>query len=210
MHLLCTAPGVGILTATSFVATLDRVERFQRAQQVQAYLGLVPREMSSGEKQLKGRITKSGNKRTRYLGGRQGSDQNLLDSTERLPLSCDAIRLSLSANAATFQPGARLNLQLLTQGPGDRAADVYAALLLPDGGLFGFVPDGSLVAGLPALIEGEPIGSAELMLLDVDLPAGLPAGEYSVVAVATTPGADPQNQGAWFHGVSATFQVQAD
>ena len=30
-------------------------------------MGLVPREMSSGEKQLKGRITKSGNKRTRYL-----------------------------------------------------------------------------------------------------------------------------------------------
>jgi hypothetical protein len=53
--------------SASFVATLDRVERFQRAQQVQAYLGLVLREMSSGEKQLKGRITKSGNKRTRYL-----------------------------------------------------------------------------------------------------------------------------------------------
>jgi transposase len=67
VDLLCTAPGVGIVTATSFVATLDRVERFQRAHEVQAYVGLVPREMSSGEKQLKGRITKSGNKRICYL-----------------------------------------------------------------------------------------------------------------------------------------------
>jgi len=49
------------------VATLDTAERFRGAHQVEAYLGLVPRERSSGEKQHKGRITKSGNNRTRYL-----------------------------------------------------------------------------------------------------------------------------------------------
>lgn len=64
---LCTAPGVGPVTATSFVATLDQVERFRGAHQVQAYLGLVPRETSSGEHQHKGRITKTGNRRTRSL-----------------------------------------------------------------------------------------------------------------------------------------------
>ena len=64
---LCTAPGVGPVTATSLVATLDTAERFRGAHQVEAYLGLVPREMSSGEKQRKGRITKSGNNRTRWL-----------------------------------------------------------------------------------------------------------------------------------------------
>jgi transposase len=51
----------------SFVATLDQVERFERAHQVESYLGLVPRESSSGEKQHKGRITKAGNGRTRWL-----------------------------------------------------------------------------------------------------------------------------------------------
>jgi transposase len=64
---LCTAPGVGPVTATSFVATLDTAERFLGAHQVQAYLGLVPREHSSGEKQQRGRITKAGNRRTRSL-----------------------------------------------------------------------------------------------------------------------------------------------
>jgi transposase len=64
---LCTAPGVGPVTAISFVATLDTAQRFRGAHQVEAYLGLVPREKSSGEKQPKGRITKSGNNRTRWL-----------------------------------------------------------------------------------------------------------------------------------------------
>ena len=47
---LCRTPGVGPVTAVSFVATLDQVERFERAHQVESYLGLVPRESSSGEK----------------------------------------------------------------------------------------------------------------------------------------------------------------
>ena len=64
---LCTTPGIGPVTAATFVATLDTVERFERAHQVEAYLGLVPREMSSGERQQKGRITKAGNSRARSL-----------------------------------------------------------------------------------------------------------------------------------------------
>jgi transposase len=64
---LCTAPGVGPVTATSLVATLDTADRFRGAHQVEAYLGLVPSEKSSGEKQYKGRITKTGNSRTRWL-----------------------------------------------------------------------------------------------------------------------------------------------
>jgi transposase len=67
VRILCTAPSVGPVTATSFVATVDRTDRFQGAHQVEAYVGLVPREKSSGEKQHKGRITKCGNKRTRWL-----------------------------------------------------------------------------------------------------------------------------------------------
>jgi len=64
---LCTAAGVGPVTAISFVATVDRVERFDNAKQVRAYLGLVPRELSSGEKQYRGHITKAGNRRMRAL-----------------------------------------------------------------------------------------------------------------------------------------------
>jgi transposase len=64
---LTTVPGVGPVTATMFKATVDDVRRFRSAQQVAAYLGLVPRERSSGEHQQRGRITKAGNARARSL-----------------------------------------------------------------------------------------------------------------------------------------------
>jgi transposase len=64
---LRTVPGVGPITATAFVATLDTHERFAGPHQVEAYLGLVPSERSSGEKQSRGRITKAGNSRARWL-----------------------------------------------------------------------------------------------------------------------------------------------
>lgn len=64
---LCTAPGVGKVTAVTFVAILDTAERFDGPHQVQAYLGLVPKEWSSGEEQHRGKLTKSGDKQMRAL-----------------------------------------------------------------------------------------------------------------------------------------------
>src|SRR5437867_1253369 len=64
---LDTAPGIGPVTAATFVATLDRADRFAGPHQLEAYLGLVPREYSSGERQVRGRITKGGNTRLRCL-----------------------------------------------------------------------------------------------------------------------------------------------
>jgi transposase len=64
---LCTAPGIGPVTAVAFVSTLDLVQRFDGAHKVQAYLGLVPSEFSSGERQHRGAITKTGNTRLRWL-----------------------------------------------------------------------------------------------------------------------------------------------
>jgi transposase len=64
---LMTAPGVGPVTALSFVAALDDVRRFRSAHQVESYLGVVPSEYSSGERQHRGRITKRGSARMRSL-----------------------------------------------------------------------------------------------------------------------------------------------
>jgi transposase len=64
---LMTAPGVGPLTALHVRATLDRVERFRDAAAVSSYLGLVPREYSSGERQRRGAITKTGASDTRAI-----------------------------------------------------------------------------------------------------------------------------------------------
>ena len=62
-----TVPGVGPITALHYRATLDQVERFPDAGTVTSYLGLVPRERSSGERQHRGRITKAGSRDTRAM-----------------------------------------------------------------------------------------------------------------------------------------------
>jgi transposase len=64
---LCTTPGVGPVTAAAFVSSIDDAKRFHSAHQVEAYLGLVPSELSSGERQRKGAITKTGDARVRGL-----------------------------------------------------------------------------------------------------------------------------------------------
>lgn len=64
---LRTMPSIGPVTAIAFVAALDDVTRFHSAHQVQAYLGLVPSEYSSGDRRLRGRITKRGDARMRWL-----------------------------------------------------------------------------------------------------------------------------------------------
>ncbi|HLH10023.1 MAG TPA: transposase, partial [Terriglobales bacterium] len=49
--LLMTHPGVGPVTSVGFVLMVGPVTRFQRSKQVVSYLGLNPREHSSGGKQ---------------------------------------------------------------------------------------------------------------------------------------------------------------
>ena len=63
--LLMTQPGVGPNTALAFVLTLGDVGRFPRGKQVASYLGLIPREESSGGRQKLGAITKQGNRMLR-------------------------------------------------------------------------------------------------------------------------------------------------
>lgn len=64
---LMTAPGIGAVTASALVATIDDITRFASAHQFEAYLGLVPSERSSGERRQVGPITKAGNRRVRWL-----------------------------------------------------------------------------------------------------------------------------------------------
>src|SRR5256885_3400035 len=64
---LMTQPGVGPNTALAFVLTIGDVGRFPRGKQVASYLGLIPREESSGGRQKLGAITKQGNRMLRSL-----------------------------------------------------------------------------------------------------------------------------------------------
>ena len=60
-------PHVGPVTACAFASAVDDPKRFSGPHQLEAYLGLVPSERSSGEKQHRGPITKTGNSRVRCL-----------------------------------------------------------------------------------------------------------------------------------------------
>jgi transposase len=66
-RLLMTQPGVGPNTALAFVLTIGDGSRFRRGKQVASYLGLIPREESSGGRQKLGAITKQGNRMLRSL-----------------------------------------------------------------------------------------------------------------------------------------------
>ena len=64
---LMTVPGIGVLTATALVAFVGDPGRFRSGRGLAAYLGLTPREHSSGHSRRLGRITKRGNSYLRTL-----------------------------------------------------------------------------------------------------------------------------------------------
>lgn len=63
---LMTAPGIGVVTATRFVAAIDDVTRFHTAHALQSYLGLTPGEKSSGDSSHRKGITKAGPSAVRW------------------------------------------------------------------------------------------------------------------------------------------------
>lgn len=62
-----TIPGIGVITATALVATIGDARQFKSGRELAAWLGLVPRQNSSGNKQRLGRISKRGDKYLRKL-----------------------------------------------------------------------------------------------------------------------------------------------
>jgi transposase len=64
---LATIPGVGPITASAIVATITDPSLFRSGRQLAAWLGLVPRQTSSGGKDRLGHITKKGDGYIRRL-----------------------------------------------------------------------------------------------------------------------------------------------
>jgi transposase len=82
---LCTLPGVGPLTATAIVAKIGNGSEFKRGRELSAYLGLVPKQHSSGEKQRLLGISKHGDRYVRQLlihGGRAATKAALRKNKE--------------------------------------------------------------------------------------------------------------------------------
>jgi transposase len=64
---LRSIPGIGLLTATALVGTVGHIHAFRRARQFASWLGLTPREHSSGARRRLGGISKRGDVYLRCL-----------------------------------------------------------------------------------------------------------------------------------------------
>jgi transposase len=64
---LRSVPGIGLLISTAMVAAIGTGEAFDRGRDFAAWLGLVPRQHSSGGRSILGRISKRGSKYLRTL-----------------------------------------------------------------------------------------------------------------------------------------------
>jgi transposase len=84
--------GVGVLTALTFVLTLEDPSRFAKSREVGAYLGLVPATDQSGGSDPQKHISKHGNKMMRkllvssahYILGPFGEDSDLRRHGEKI------------------------------------------------------------------------------------------------------------------------------
>jgi transposase len=90
--LLRQVEGIGVLTALTFVLTLEDPYRFERSRSVGAYLGLVPATNQSGDRDPQRRISKEGDEMLRkllvgsahYILGPFGSDSDLRRQGEKI------------------------------------------------------------------------------------------------------------------------------
>lgn len=102
---LATIPGVGVLTASAIAATVPEATNFKSGRDFAAWLGLVPRQNSSGGKDRLGHITKAGDRYIRqllvvgatvviYHTGKKGSPGWLSSLLARKPKKLAAVALA--------------------------------------------------------------------------------------------------------------------
>jgi transposase len=117
--LLQTQPGVGPITALAYVLTMGDVRRFPRGKQVASYLGLIPREHSSGGRQHLGAISKQGNRMLRMLLVEAATTTVRLDPQFRKEYlhRCHQKPKAVAKVAAARKLAVRLYWMLRTQKP---------------------------------------------------------------------------------------------
>jgi transposase len=119
---LMTVPGIGPIIASAMVAAIGNGAAFAKGRDFAAWLGLVPKQMSTGDRTILGRITKRGNRYLRMLFI-QGARAILLRPAGWAKhsfgpwLAAAARRLHRNVLAAAFANKlARIALTVLVQG----------------------------------------------------------------------------------------------
>ncbi len=135
---LAEVPGVGPLTATALVAAVGNAQQFRNGRELSAYLGLVPRQHSSGGKTVLLGITKRGDRYLRTLlihGARSALRQckRKGDARSEWAARISAARGPNVAAVAMANKNARVLWALLTTGDRYRATSKTASAVLRPG-----------------------------------------------------------------------------
>ena len=135
---LAEVPGVGPLTATALVAAVGNAQRFKNGRELSAYLGLVPRQHSSGGKTVLLGITKRGDRYLRTLlihGARSALRQCKLKGDARSDWArrISAARGPNVAAVAMANKNARILWALLSRGDRYRSSRVLTRAVLRPG-----------------------------------------------------------------------------
>jgi transposase len=87
-----TIPGIGPIISSAVVAAIGDGAAFARGRNFAAWLGLVPKQISTGDRTIFGRITKRGNRylRTLFLQAapRRSASAKELDAARLWTLAC--------------------------------------------------------------------------------------------------------------------------
>jgi len=132
-RLLMTQPGVGPNTALAFVLTIGDVKRFARGKQVASYVGLIPREESSGGRQKLGAISKQGNRMLRSLLVEAAQVAVRFDPAFRREYlhRCHAKPKAVAKVAAARKLAVRLYWMLRTQKPYPEVVRIESSSRVP-------------------------------------------------------------------------------
>jgi len=105
-----TIPGIGALGATALLAAIGNGRQFQKARDLAAWLGLVPREYSTGGKQKLLGISKRGNRYVRKLlvHGARSCFRHLDRTRDRLGNWLDGLQARMHPNKAVVALAAKM------------------------------------------------------------------------------------------------------
>lgn len=118
---LMTIPGIGAVTATALIAAVSDPKQFRNGRQFAAWLGLTPRQYTTGGKIRLGRITKKGDVylRTLLIHGTRAVLATLKDKPDRLSVWTRALierRGYQRAAVALAATNARILWALMARG----------------------------------------------------------------------------------------------
>lgn len=126
VELLTSVPGVGVLTAMIVLLELGDITRFDRCEELSSFLGLIPGEWSSGERQKKGSCVRWGNKRARTA--LVEASWTLIGKDPRMRKTYERIKYRRGSGRAIVAVARRLGLALRAMLRERQPYDYEAAL----------------------------------------------------------------------------------